>query len=171
MSMSYRPSAQADDQPGRTSIQTNEPLSLIDRYSAIEGTFTTSRDVRVEGVVRGKIECQGLLYVAEGADIDANVEAANITVAGKLNGQVVCRGRMQIAPSGRVSATVTTDTLVIDEGAFYEGELTMNAGRGTPGTMRAESAGGPSIVRRFSTEAEPNEQPPVPRRSTGTTRP
>jgi cytoskeletal protein CcmA (bactofilin family) len=169
MSMSHRPTGQSEDQPARSAVSANEPLSLIDRYSTIEGTFTTSRDVRIEGVVRGKIECQGLLYVAEGADIDATVEAANITVAGKLNGQVTCRGRLQISPSGRVSATVTTETLVIDEGAFYEGELTMDSARGAGGRT-GEGPGSPSIVRRFSPEVESTEEAPVRRRSSGSSR-
>lgn len=150
----------------------NEPLSLIDRYSSIEGTFTTSRDVRVEGVVRGQLACQGLLYIAEGADVDASVDAASITVAGKLHGDVTCRGRLQITSTGRVSATVTTDTLVIDEGAFYEGDLTMQ----TAGARR--SGGGapfgepeaPSVLRRFA-ENEPGENDDQSERRRGSATP
>jgi hypothetical protein len=46
-------------------------------------------------------------------------------VAGDLTGEVRCRGRLQIMPSGRVRAKVTTQGLVVQEGAVYEGQLEM----------------------------------------------
>jgi cytoskeletal protein CcmA (bactofilin family) len=152
--MSYRP---ASEEGTRAAVSANEPLSLIDRFSSIEGTFTTSRDVRIEGVVRGKVQCQGLLYIAEGADIDAEVEAASITVAGKLSGNVNCGGKLQINETGRVSATVTTETLAIEEGAVFEGDLTMRTAgqRSAPGAAVAESPA-PSVFRRFSTDDDEN---------------
>jgi cytoskeletal protein CcmA (bactofilin family) len=151
--MSYR---QDGEEGTRAAVSANEPLSLIDRFSSIEGTFTTSRDVRVEGVLRGKIQCQGLLYIAEGADIDADVEAASLTVAGKLSGNVTCGGKLQITQTGKVSATVTTETLVIDEGAVFEGDLTMKAiapGSGA-GTAASVETSATSVFRRFSGDEE-----------------
>jgi cytoskeletal protein CcmA (bactofilin family) len=159
MSMSYQPAAPASESSG-SQAAANEPLSLIDRNSSIEGTFTTTRDVRVEGMVRGKVVCQGLLYIAESADIDATVEAASVTVAGKLTGDVTCRGRLQITSTGRMSATVTTESLVIDEGAFYEGDLNMKSTSASSSNLSAsfgernteeESA---SVLRRLSGSEE-----------------
>jgi cytoskeletal protein CcmA (bactofilin family) len=158
MSMSYQPSAPGTEVPG-SQAAANEPLSLIDRNSSIEGTFTTTRDVRIEGMVRGKIVCQGLLYVAESADIDATVEAASVTVAGKLTGEVTCRGRLQITGTGRVSATVSTEALVIDEGAFYEGDLNMKSSSvsvsgGSTALGDSSSSDATSVLRRLGNSDE-----------------
>jgi cytoskeletal protein CcmA (bactofilin family) len=156
MSMSYQPAAPGTEAPA-SQAAANEPLSLIDRNSSIEGTFTTTRDVRVEGMVRGKVVCQGLLYIAESADIDATVEAASVTVAGKLTGDVTCRGRLQITGTGRVSATVSTDSLVIDEGAFYEGDLNMKSSNSSA-TLSSSGAGlgdevdATSVLRRLGND-------------------
>src|SRR5688572_31979202 len=105
----------------------SDSFSLIDRYSNFDGTFRSSRDLRIDGEVKGTIECQGTLLVAQGANVTAKVEAENITVAGDLNGDIRCRGRLQIMPSGQVRGKVMTETLVINEGAFYEGQLEMSA--------------------------------------------
>ena len=104
-----------------------DSFSLIDRYSNFDGTFRSSRDLRIDGEVKGTIECQGTLLVAQGANVTAKVEAENITVAGDLNGDVRCRGRLQIMPSGQVRGKVHTQTLIINEGAFYEGQLEMSS--------------------------------------------
>ncbi len=104
-----------------------DSFSVIDRFSTFDGTFHSSRDLRIEGEAKGTIECQGTLMVAQGANVTAKVEAEHVTVAGDLNGDIRCRGRLQIMPSGKVRGKVVTDSLVINEGAFYEGQLEMTA--------------------------------------------
>ena len=99
--------------------------SLVDRHSAFDGTFRSQRDLRVEGELKGTVICDGTLFVSEGATIAAAVEAEHVTVAGELTGEIRCRGRLQILPSGRVRAGVSTGSLVIQEGAIYEGQLEM----------------------------------------------
>lgn len=114
------------DQPGiSTDDQSETSYSVIDRHSIFDGTFQANRNLRIEGEVKGTIECRGTLFVAEGANVSAMVEAESITVAGNLNGEIRCQGRLQIMPSGRVHGKVTTVTLVINEGAYYEGQLEM----------------------------------------------
>ena len=46
-------------------------FSVIDRHSNFDGTFRSSRDLRIEGEVKGTIECQGTLFVAQGANVSA----------------------------------------------------------------------------------------------------
>jgi cytoskeletal protein CcmA (bactofilin family) len=105
--------------------ESDSSVSVIDRHSIFDGTFRANRDLRIEGEVKGTIECRGTLFVAQGANVSAKVEAESITVAGDLNGDIHCQGRLQIMPSGRVRGKVTTVTLVINEGAYYEGQLEM----------------------------------------------
>ena len=123
-----------------------DAASVVDRHSTFDGNFRSDRDLRVEGELKGIVSCGGTLFVAEGATVNATIDAEHITVAGDLNGEVRCRGRLQILPSGRVQAKATTGTLVIQEGAVYEGQLEM-AGieRLTPRPLRARPAALPTM--------------------------
>jgi cytoskeletal protein CcmA (bactofilin family) len=127
-----------------------ESISIIDRFSNFDGTFQSSRDLRVEGQVKGTITCQGTLHVAQGANVNARVDAENISVAGELEGEISCKGRLQILPSGRVRGKIETATLVINEGAFYEGQLEMSGGTslasGRPGRNRSQVTSGSNPV-------------------------
>ncbi len=102
-----------------------DSFSVIDRFSRFDGDFVAERDLRVEGNVKGSIECHGTLFIAEGACVSAKVTAENITVAGELSGETRCRGKLHLLPTGRVRGRVSTAALVITEGAIYEGELAM----------------------------------------------
>ena len=153
-----------------------EAVSLIDRHSAFDGVFQAQRDLKVEGEVKGTVTCDGTLFIAEGARVAAAVDAEHITVAGDLNGEIRCRGRLQILPSGRVRADVTTGSLVIQEGAIYEGQLEMagielvapRALRASPpmspvniepGSGDRPAGNGTTFIRRLGSPEAPWESP------------
>jgi cytoskeletal protein CcmA (bactofilin family) len=152
-----------------------EAASLIDRHSVFDGSLRAQRDLRVEGELKGTVACDGTLFVAEGATVAASIDAEHITVAGDVSGEIRCRGRLQILPSGRVRARVSTASLVIQEGAVYEGQLEM-AGieRSTPRPLRARPpvapvsidaaaerppANGATFIRRLGSPETPWESP------------
>ena len=114
----YVPQASDDDQ---------QSISVIDQFSNFDGTYQSTRDLRIEGQVKGTIECRGTLHIAHGANVSAKVEAENISVAGELDGEITCRGKLLLLPSGRVKGKINTVSLIIHEGAFYEGELEMQS--------------------------------------------
>jgi cytoskeletal protein CcmA (bactofilin family) len=125
--MSFRTSVLDPNQTGsgQPGYGDQDSFSVIDRFSRFDGDFIAERDLRVEGNVKGSIECHGTLFIAEGAVVAAKVTAENITVAGELSGETRCRGKLHLLPTGRVQGRVNTAALVITEGAVYEGELAM----------------------------------------------
>jgi cytoskeletal protein CcmA (bactofilin family) len=158
------------------SVTSFDTASLVDRHSAFDGTFRSQRDLRVEGELKGNVTCEGTLFVAEGATIAAVVEAEHVTVAGELTGEIRCRGRLQLLPSGRVRASVSTGSLVIQEGAIYEGQLEMagieratlrpiraRSSIGTVGGDQTESerhpGNGTTFIRRLGSPEAPWESP------------
>ena len=152
-------SAPQEDQP--------ESVSVIDRFSKFDGIFHSTRDLRVEGEVKGTIDCKGVLHIAQGANVNAKIEAENISVAGDLDGDINCKGRLQILPSGRVRGKINTVTLVINEGAFYEGELEMvtaekrlASGRSARARASLPGGNGPVPIGGTAPEGAPAATPP-----------
>ena len=132
-----------------------EAASVVDRGSSFEGTFRSQKDLRVEGELKGNVACDGTLFVAEGAVVSAIIDAEHVTVAGDLHGEVRCRGRLQILPSGRVRARVSTGSLVIQEGAIYEGELEMaGLDRAAPRPLRTRTAPPPVSIEAAAADRQ-----------------
>ena len=100
--------------------------------------------------------------VAQGATVNATVEAESITVAGDLEGDVTCRSKLQILASGKVRGKISTATLVINEGAFYEGELVMETGQPYGGAARTSRPRSTTLPAATSTAtANPIGQEPA----------
>lgn len=161
---------------GNETVTSFEAVSLVDRLSAFDGVFRAQRDLRVEGEVKGTVTCDGTLFIAEGAKVAAAVDAEHITVAGDLTGDIRCRGRLQILPSGRVHADVTTGSLIVQEGAIYEGQLEMagversapralrvsapmNPVNSDPGSSGGHTGNGTTFIRRLGSPEAPWESP------------
>jgi cytoskeletal protein CcmA (bactofilin family) len=138
-----------------------EGFSVIDRHSNFDGVFIAKRDLRIEGEVKGTIECSGTLFIAQGATVNASVEAENISVAGDFTGEVNCRGRLQVMPSGRLRGKVATKSLIINEGAFYEGNMEMANPSATVEQPRIQTPVTPRPLPT-STAATPRPVTPTP---------
>lgn len=140
-------SLRAHDNPASDAFGVSESASVIDRHSEFDGTYSTDRDLRIEGRARGKLSCQGTLHVAQGATVNAEIEAEQVVVAGVLDGTVNCRSRLQIMPSGELRGRISTPSLIINEGARYEGQMEMPsqkpriAGRNRPSLAGADEPG------------------------------
>ncbi len=136
--------------------------STIDRSSAFDGVLRTARNLRIEGQAKGEVYCDGTLYIEEGGQVDARIVSANISVAGTMTGEILCHGKLEILPTGRVSGRVATASLIIQEGAIYEGELRMsNLDEEPPSALEAlapiAQGSGPRDGRAESPDTDPPE--------------
>lgn len=128
----------ATEQPTATrNVGGAQAVSVIDQHTTLQGTITTDRDLRIEGRVSGAIICDGVLTISGGAEVDAEIDAADIIVSGTMSGKVRCRGRLEIRASGTVRGDVSTGSLIIVEGARYEGQIAMEPQSGAVAELPA----------------------------------
>src|SRR5919199_3966429 len=102
-----------------------EAESLIGERSNFEGTLKTEGPVRLLGSIQGEIESKSTIYVEEKAHVTARLTGAHVTVAGQVDGQIFCEGRVEIRPTGRVTGEINAGALIVQEGAYFEGNSRM----------------------------------------------
>lgn len=91
----------------------------------IEGTIKSKGSLRIDGKLKGKISCDADLMIGEGAVLEADIEAVNITIAGDVTGNIRCGSRLELLSSGRLEGDTSTGSLVISEGAMFSGASNM----------------------------------------------
>lgn len=99
--------------------------SLIGPSTRIDGSVRSDMSLRIHGSVQGEVESRGSVIVESDAKVDAKITARQIEIAGTVNGELSCTGRMEIQPSGRVTGEVSAGSLIMHEGAYFEGHLKM----------------------------------------------
>jgi len=99
--------------------------SVIGEHTSFDGTYRSDSSIRIRGNAEGEIECAKAVFVEENAKVSAKVTAASIMVAGEVNGELNCSGRVEIRPTGRGTGTINAAVLIMQEGAFFDGNLKM----------------------------------------------
>jgi cytoskeletal protein CcmA (bactofilin family) len=100
-------------------------VTVIDRQSYFNGTYRSDSDLRIEGMFEGEIECKGTVTIAPAATLSATVKARNVVVAGSANGDFTCDESFTIRSTGEMRGKAQAATLIVEEGALFEGEFKM----------------------------------------------
>ena len=99
--------------------------AYLDAGSKISGTLSFETAARIDGHVDGEIDAKDSLTIGESAVVEAQIKADSVVVAGKVSGDIVAVHRIEIRPSAKVLGNITAPTLVIHEGALFEGHCAM----------------------------------------------
>lgn len=103
---------------------------FLDSGSNVQGDLHFENTFRIDGKFSGKIVSDGTLVVGEGGQLSGEIEVGQIFVSGRVEGHVKAHKKVQVAASGRVYADLDTPTLVIEDGALFEGRCAMTARTG-----------------------------------------
>ena len=104
---------------------TAAPETIVGATVKIEGDLVSEGDIRVDGLVTGKIKTSKNLYVGSMAKIEADVEAASAMIAGVLKGDLKVKESLVISETGKVDGSIACERLAIAEGAHFSGTCTM----------------------------------------------
>jgi len=125
--------------------------TVIDAQSHFTGNYRSDSDLIIEGHFEGEIECNATVTVAENATLSATVKARNVVIAGSANGEVTCDERFTVRATGEMRGKAQAATLVVEEGAFFEGEFRM--GSSYAATTSSSSYGGWESARKTPAES------------------
>src|SRR5208282_2466056 len=105
----------------------NSSGAYLDAGSRINGKLNFESPARIDGQVEGEINAKDSLMIGESAVVAAQIKADSVIVAGKVSGDIIAVHRIEIRPSAKVLGNITAPTLVINEGALFEGHCAMQA--------------------------------------------
>ena len=92
----------------------------------LTGETTFKAMLRVDGHLSGKISSSsGTLIVGATGKIDANVEVAVAVIQGTVNGDIIASQRLELGRNAKVNGNIQTPSLVIEQGAMFEGNCKM----------------------------------------------
>jgi cytoskeletal protein CcmA (bactofilin family) len=98
--------------------------SCISKGTRIFGKVEFRELAKIEGEAEGEITGEEI-EIAPTAVVTARITANRLKVGGQVNGEIVARERIELLPTARLRCTITTPTLVVTEGAQFDGDCKM----------------------------------------------
>ena len=130
-------------------------LSCISKGTRISGTVHFGETATIEGEVEGEITGDNI-EIASSAVVTARITTNRLKVSGQVDGEIVARGRIELMAAARLGCTITTPTLVVTEGAQFDGDCKMPGGPTSSPESESHEAKG-TEVSSLITEAQKAE--------------
>lgn len=99
--------------------------TIIGSTVIIDGPVTSRRAIRVDGTIHGGVTTRGNLFTGTDSVINGDVVGRNMTICGIVNGNVKASGRVIITSKAKISGDLSMQHLVVDEGALFNGSISM----------------------------------------------
>jgi len=91
----------------------------------INGKLQFDGPATIEGEVEGEIIGQASVTIGQQAILKGKISAVSVVVQGKVTADVQAEKKLEIQPPGLVVGNVATQSLVIGDGAVFEGHVSM----------------------------------------------
>lgn len=98
-------------------------LTIVGQQARMEGKFEIADSIQIECAVGGELTVGGRLVIGEHGMVTADVRTVDAVIKGRYDGNMVATGNVEIATTGRVSGNIETDSLVISQGGFFNGNV------------------------------------------------
>ncbi|MGA9994350.1 MAG: polymer-forming cytoskeletal protein [Pyrinomonadaceae bacterium] len=99
---------------------------FVGNGTTLTGEATFKGMLRVDGHLSGRVSSDGgTLIVGNNGQVDANIEVAVATIHGTVNGDIIASQRLELGRAAKVNGNIQTPSLVIEQGATFEGSCKM----------------------------------------------
>ncbi len=99
-------------------------MARIGQMITIKGELSGGEDLFVDGEVEGSIDLSGhMIIVGPNGRIHANIQAPSIVVFGRVQGNLRGSERVELKKTAVVSGDIFTKRVMIEEGAFFKGNV------------------------------------------------
>lgn len=109
----------------KNSTSTSAELNLIGHGTQIDGNLKTEHSIRIDGLLKGTVICKNTVTVGENGRVEGDIEALNAIIEGRIKGRVLVKEKLVLGPKSALSGELKAKTLIIDEGAVFDGTSTM----------------------------------------------
>ncbi len=94
--------------------------------TVVTGEANFKAMMRVDGHLSGRVSSSsGTLIIGSNGKVDANIEVAVAQIHGTVNGDIIATQRLELGRSAKVNGNIQTPSLVIEQGAVFEGSCKM----------------------------------------------
>jgi cytoskeletal protein CcmA (bactofilin family) len=110
------------------SVTHDSLTAFIDESSQLEGRYSFSGTVILNGKFKGDIESPGTLVVGRCAVAQGDIRVRTVLVDGEVVGDITAVDRLHLRSGARVLGRLETSVLQIDTGVTFEGQVRMANG-------------------------------------------
>jgi cytoskeletal protein CcmA (bactofilin family) len=109
---------------GNAPVSTNVSNSIVEGTS-INGNITAPNDIRIDGILIGKLDCKGRVIIGPQGRIEGDINCINAIIEGTFSGNINVKELLTVKETGVISGDIVTDKLMVQTGALFNVSCSM----------------------------------------------
>jgi cytoskeletal protein CcmA (bactofilin family) len=107
----------------RSTEQEKTLLTIKGDSAKIEGKLIISKSIEIDCEIHGELIVDGQITIQGSGYVNADVKTIDAIVNGIYEGNMEATGNVQITQSGKVNGNIKTDSLIIEKGGVFSGNV------------------------------------------------
>ena len=91
----------------------------------VEGTINASSDIRIDGTLKGTLDCKGRVIIGPDGKVEGEINCQNAVIEGKFQGKLNVKELLNVRENANIQGDVVTDKLLVQPGAIYNVNCSM----------------------------------------------
>ncbi len=100
-------------------------INILGPGAVVKGEIQVNGDFRIDGTLKGTIQCKGKIVVGPTGKIDGEIQCQNADFSGEVTANVKVTDLLTLKETARFSGDIITGKLAIEPGAKFSGSCTM----------------------------------------------
>lgn len=97
----------------------------INSDTVIEGTIKARGNLRIDGTLKGSLECQGRVVIGTSGLVEGDIRCENAEIEGSIKADVTVSDLLTLKGNAKVHGDIITKKLAIEPGASFTGSCSM----------------------------------------------
>lgn len=108
--------------------------------TSIVGNITAPNDIRIDGTLVGKLNCDGRVIIGPQGKIEGDINCINAIIEGTFTGNLSVKELLTVKETGVINGDIVCDKLFIQTGAVFNVSCSMGGQKLRPLTQKDQVA-------------------------------
>ena len=100
-------------------------INMIGVGTTIEGSITSSENIRFDGNLNGNLNTKGKVFVGQSGKVNGEIRCKNCEIEGIVEGKVIVEELLSLRAMSKLYGEIKTGKLAIEPGATFTGKCDM----------------------------------------------
>ena len=104
-------------------------INMIGVGTTIEGSITSSENIRFDGNLNGNLNTKGKVFVGQSGKVTGEIRCKNCEIEGVVDGKVIVSELLSLRSMSKLFGEIKTGKLAIEPGATFTGKCDMGGNK------------------------------------------
>lgn len=104
---------------GKTGATSPAGANVLVKGTTVEGKIISEGDIRIDGVVRGSLDCKAKVVIGVTGVVEGDIICQNALIEGKFDGKIIVKEMLSLRGTAQVNGDISTQKLVVEAGALF----------------------------------------------------